>query len=89
MPELKKEQAACFMDGIGDRLPGLDLGVIPDARCLRVASRLGRDVGGFRNNKSGTSTLRVVLRRVGGHNPFFTGARTRQGCHHNAVAERQ
>jgi len=68
MPELEHHAAATSMDCTGYAFPACDLLGAVDARRADIALALGRDLGCFRDDKSGAGPLGVIQRaQRGGH----------------------
>src|SRR5262249_51160303 len=87
MPELEHHAAAT--DCTGHAFPACDLLGAVDTRRADIALALGRDLGCFRDDKSGAGPLGVIQRaQRGGH---VAGARpaSSQGRHDNTVRQRE
>ena len=89
MPKLCDDRAAFGVHGVGDGFPAPDLFVRIAARRIRVALRLGRDLGRFGDDQAGRGALRVVFNGKGTRDEARTGAISRERRHHDAVGEFQ
>jgi hypothetical protein len=87
VPELQDEAPFAIVDRLDHRLPGLDLGVRPDAGGERVADRAGGDVRRLGDHQAGVGALRVIVGGVGRHPALLVGAAAGEGRHHDAVRE--
>src|ERR1700746_1232293 len=68
VPELCNDAPADCMDGIRDASPSADLLRCPQARRIGPAKSFLANRGGFGDNQSSRSTLRIILRLQGrGH----------------------
>lgn len=88
-PELEVDVGALGVDGRGDALPRLELGVVVDPRNVGIPSRAVRDVGRFADQEGpwDRGALGVVcLHEREGH-VAVVGAEPGQGSHDQAVLE--
>ena len=67
VPQLRDDPPAGVMHGVGDRLPALDLRVVPQAGRIRPAEPFAADPGRFGDDQPGARALRIIGRhqRVG------------------------
>ena len=62
VPQLGDDPAARFMDRGRNRLPSIDLGVVPQARRVGPAETLAADSGRFTDDQAGGGTLAAIER---------------------------
>ena len=89
MPKLNDDGPAFGVHGVGDGFPAPDLIVRIAARRIRVALRLGRDLGGFGDDQAGRGALGVIFNGKRTRDQARTGAISRERRHHDAVGELQ
>ena len=87
MPELHHDFSARCMDGLGNRLPAIQLLGAVKARHIGVTLGLRRDRGGFGNQQTGAGPLRVVLGHQRRRNCAGRTVAGQRG-HHDAVGQR-
>src|ERR1700723_2532223 len=86
VPELCNHAAAGCMDGIRDASPSADLLLRPQARRIRPVKSFRANRSGLRDDQSGRSTLRVILRLQGrGHMIMRLRAHPGERRHDDAV----
>src|SRR5580698_3045148 len=76
VPKLCNDATAGRMDGIRDAPPSADLVLRPEAWCIGPAKSFRANRGGFGDDQTSRSTLRVILRLQGRGNVI-----TRLGTH--------
>ncbi|KAK8455058.1 hypothetical protein SEVIR_4G076501v4 [Setaria viridis] len=85
VPHLAEEERTLAVDGFDDRLPRLDLLLLPDAMCLRVPLRGGGHTRGLRDEQASPGgALRVVHSGV---RLQAVGPAPRQRREHHPVGE--
>lgn len=89
VPELAKDASAFLVNGVGDRLPSLDLLVIINPGCQLKSDSPFTDVCPFTDDEPGSSALAVVFLHNINRNAIFSGPCARQGRHDYPVWEDQ
>ena len=89
MPKLNDHGPAFGVHGVGDGFPAPDLIVRIAARRIRIALRLGRDLGGFGDDQAGRGALGVIFDSKRTRDQARAGAISRERRHHDAVGEFQ
>src|ERR1700751_407481 len=86
VPELCNNAAAGCMDGIGDTSPSADMLLRPEAWCIGPAKSFRANRGGFGDDQSRRSTLRIILRlQDRGHVIMWLGTHPGERRHDDAV----
>src|ERR1700690_3462496 len=86
VPELCNDAAARRMDGIRDASPSADLLLRPESWRIGPAKSFWANCGGLGDDKSGGSTLRVILcLQSRGHMIVRSRAHSSERRHHDAV----
>src|SRR5262245_33197390 len=89
MPELQHYAAATGMDCTGHAFPACDLLGAVDTRRADIALAFGRDLGCFRDDKSGAGPLGIIQRAQRGGHVAGVRAASGQGRHDNTVRQRE
>src|SRR6201998_903591 len=86
VPELGNDPTAGSMDSIRDPSPAANMLLRPEAWCIGPAKSLRANRGGFGDDQSRRSTLRIILRLQGrGHVIMRLGTHPGERRHDDAV----
>ena len=85
VPELRDDAPARGVDGVGHRLPALDLRLGPQAGRVRPAKAFLRDSGGFGDDQPRRGALAIIFAREFVGHETRAGAAARQRRHDDAV----